>query len=115
MTSATNDQQEICQRFRVTPIAAPQDMKVGVSRNVRDGMHPINGLRHSPAGDTTGWYIWAGEELSDDPDFFVPVHVSHISDWCPHVLAYLALPPGWRFLLAPGHEDVWFDSSIVHP
>jgi len=115
MTSATNDQQETYKRFSVTPIAAPQDMKVGISRNIRDGMHPINGLRHAPAGDTTGWYIWAGEELSDDPDFFVPVHVSHISDWCPNVLSYLALPPGWRFLLAPGHEDVWFDSSIVHP
>lgn len=115
MTSATNDQQEICKRFSVTPIAASQDMKVGISRNVRDGMHPINGLRHSPAGDATGWYIWAGEELSDDPDIFVPVHVSQTSDWCPQVTSCLALPPGWRFLPAHGHEDVWFDSSIVHP
>lgn len=45
MTSATNDQQETYKRFSVTPIAAPQDMKVGISRNVRDGMHTINGLR----------------------------------------------------------------------
>ena len=48
MTSATNDQQEICKRFSVTPIAPPQDMKVGISRNVRDGMHPINGLGMLP-------------------------------------------------------------------
>lgn len=22
-------------------------------------------------------------------------------------------PPGWRFLIAPGHEDVWFDASLL--
>jgi hypothetical protein len=85
MTSATNDQQETYKRFSVTPIAAPQDMKL----SKRLSMAGIRGLRHAPAGDTTGWFIWAGEELSDDPDFFVPVHVSHISDWCPNVLSTL--------------------------
>lgn len=90
-------------------------MKVGISRSVRDGVLPLNGIRHLPVGETTGWYIWAGEELSQDEDFFVPLHVEHLSAWCPQVVPYLALPPGWRFLLAPGYEDVWFDSSIVHP
>src|ERR1044071_4886182 len=28
----------------------------------------------SPSGDTTGWYIWAREEPSNHPDFFVPLH-----------------------------------------
>ncbi len=27
----------------------------------------------------------------------------------PEVLPYLALPPGWRFLIADGYEDGWFD------
>jgi hypothetical protein len=27
---------------------------------------------------------------------------------------YLALPPGWRFLIAPDYEDVWFDESLLH-
>jgi hypothetical protein len=34
------------------------------------GMKPINGLRHSPSGGTTGWYIWCGEVLPDASDFF---------------------------------------------
>ena len=30
---------------------------------------PLNALRHSPEGNTCGWYIWGGEELSEAPDF----------------------------------------------
>jgi hypothetical protein len=29
------------------------------------------------------------------------------------VFPYLALPPGWRFLLAPGYEDVWYDPTLL--
>jgi hypothetical protein len=29
------------------------------------------------------------------------------------VSLYLALPAGWRFLLAPDHEDVWFDVNLL--
>jgi hypothetical protein len=70
-------------------------------------------MRIRPEGDTTGWYIWAGGEPSPDPDFFVPVHVKHLSNWSPDVIRYLQLPPGWRFQIAPGHEDVWFDESLL--
>ena len=92
--------------------AAPEDAKVGIARNIKSGQLPINGVRCLPEEGTTGWYIWAGETMSDDPDFFVPLHVSHLGDWCPEVLPYLELPPGWRFLIAPGHEDVWFDPEV---
>ena len=109
-----NDTQlEICTRFGVRPIPAPSGSKVGIASNVRSGILPINGLRHAPEGDTTGWYIWAGEELSDAPDFFEPLHVGHLEDWCPAVIPYLQLPPGWRFLLAPGVEDVWEDPAVL--
>lgn len=94
---------------------APGHMKVGISESVRDGRMPLNGLRHPPTGDTTGWFIWAGEELSDAPDFFRPLHVDHLADWCPDVIPFLHLPPGWRFLLAPGVEDVWQDAGLLAP
>lgn len=106
-------QQAICQRFGVMYVPAPSWKNVGVARNVRAGALPINGLRHPPVGESTGWYLWAGEELSTAPDFFVPLHVEHLAEWCPDVLPYLALPPGWRFLLAPGYEDVWFDPTLL--
>jgi hypothetical protein len=25
----------------------------------------------------------------------------------------LGLPPGWRFLIAPGYLDVWYDASLL--
>jgi len=62
------EQQLICDRFGADFLSSPSNMKVGISLNVRDGIYPINGLRHPAEGDTTGWYIWAGEYLSD-PDF----------------------------------------------
>jgi hypothetical protein len=108
-------QRAVCQRYEVQPVAAPAGLKVGIARNVRDGVLPINGLRHNPEGDTTGWYIWAGGEPSDDPAFFVPIHVEHLEEWCPDVIPYLQLPPGCRFLIAPGHEDVWEDATLLTP
>ena len=109
----TPEQAAVCRRFGAAPDGVSAGLKVGIARNVRDGLMPLNGLRHRPEGDTTGWYIWAGEELSADPDFFVPLHVEHLGEWCPQVLPYLALPPGWRFLIAPGYEDVWPDDSLL--
>jgi hypothetical protein len=65
-------QRETCASHGVPWVEAPKDLKVGLARNVRTGLLPVNGLRHPPEGDTTGWYIWAGQELSDAPDFFEP-------------------------------------------
>ncbi|MCP3882616.1 MAG: hypothetical protein GY701_30100 [Sulfitobacter sp.] len=113
MDAVTPEQRSVCDRIGARPVPAYTDLKVGIARNVRDSVLPLNGLRHQPKGDTTGWYIWAGEKLSDDPDFFVPLHVSHLAEWCPEVEKYLALPPGWRFLIAPGYEDVWEDESLL--
>ena len=66
------------------------------------------------AGDTSGWYIWAGEEFSKDPNFFMPLHIGHLKEWCPEIVKYLGLGPGWRFLIAPGYEDVWEDKSLLN-
>lgn len=109
----TPAQRAVCQRFNAEPVVAPADLKAGVAPNVKDGIWPVNGLRHRPEGDTTGWYIWAGQTMSDDPGFFQSLHVSHLGEWCPAAVPYLALPPGWRFLLAPGCEDVWEDHMLV--
>lgn len=108
-------QDEICRRFGVVPMHVPLDLKIGIAENVKTGLLPLNGLRHPPVGDTTGWYIWAGEDLSDDPDFFLPLHVKHLLSWRPEVMPYLALPPGWRFLITPDFEDVWEDSGLLRP
>ena len=106
-------QREICGRFGAGFLPARNSEKLGIAEGVRKGQLPINGLRHSPSGDTSGWYVWAGEEPSDAPDFFIPLHVEHLDEWCPHVKKYLGLAPGWRFVIAGNYEDVWFDRRLL--
>ncbi|SRR6266511_1767960 len=108
-------QRLVCARFGASPFPALPGYKVGVARNVGGSILPINGLRHSPSPGTTGWFIWAGGEPSPDDDFFQPVHLEHLAELCPTALPYLALPPGWRFQIAPGHEDVWPDATLLVP
>jgi hypothetical protein len=107
-------QKALCSKYGVAYYGCIKDLKVGVSEEVMQGVLPINGLRHPPQGDTTGWYIWAGGEIpQDDDDFFKPLHAIHLIERCPDIIKYLGLPPGWRFLVAPDYEDVWQDSSLL--
>ena len=105
-------QQTVCERFGATPMPCPLHLKVGIARNVSEGVEPIHALRTKACEETTGWYIWAGE-WSDDPDFFVPLHAEHLASWCPNLISYLQLPTGWRVLLAPSYEDIWFDAELA--
>lgn len=111
--TVTEAQAATCFRFGTSPVPCPTTLKAGVSEGLREGRRPIHGLRHPVTETASGWYLWAGEDLSADPEFFKPLHVSHLVIACPAVLPYLAMPPGWRFLLAEGHEDVWFDPHLL--
>jgi hypothetical protein len=110
--SADDDQQAVCERYGVPFETPSQFEKVGIALATLH-LPPLNGLRHRPAGGTCGWYLWGGQEFSKAPDFFQPLHVHHLSDRCPRVLPYLALPPGYRFLVADGQEEVWLDPSLL--
>jgi hypothetical protein len=105
-------QSAICERFGVECLSSHPQMKLGVALATL-GERPLNGLRHPPEGDTSGWYVWGGQELSLAPDFFQPVHVQHLDELLPVIIPYLSLPAGWRFQVAVGHEDVWFDDGLL--
>lgn len=107
-------QQADVRRRYGTEIHMPEPgSKLGLAQAAACGIIPISGLRHPPSGDMSGWSVWSGD-YSEDSEFFQPLHVSHaVSDEM--VFAhYLALPPGWRFLIgADGYEDVWYDASLL--
>jgi hypothetical protein len=108
-------QLEVCRRYGAE-LLRPDDLhRLGISDSALRGEQPLNGLRHPPQSGTSGWFIWGGEELSTGPDFFKPLHISHMQERCAAVLPYLALPPGWRFIIAPGYEDVWYDETLLTP
>lgn len=108
-------QVEVCRRYGAEVVRPDDSLKVGISDSALRGEQPLNGLRHAPENGTSGWFIWGGEDLSADPDFFKPLHICHVPAHCAAVLPYLALPPGWRFLIAPGHEDVWYEETLLTP
>ncbi len=106
-------QQRLCAKWGAKFVLVGSAQKAGIARNVFDGTLPINGLRHWPTDETSGWYIWAGAEPEQGDDYFEPVHISHLTATRPDIAQYLGLAPGWRFQAAPNHEDVWFDASLL--
>jgi hypothetical protein len=108
-----DDQKNICKKYGAEFFPSLDDLMIGISRNFDVTNYPLNGLRHLPESGTCGWYIWSGEKFSEAPDFFEPMHVAHLTDVCSIIVKYFGLPPGWRFLVAPDHEDVWFDENLL--
>lgn len=105
--------QRICQWAQVEPMEPAHGTKLGLALCTL-GKLPINGLRHPPTDTTNGWYIWCGNEMSTSTDFFSPLHIEHISEYLPEAAEYLALPPGYRFLIdGQDFEDVWFDPHLL--
>lgn len=86
-------------------------LKVGIALGSL-GNIPLYAVRFHPKGRTCGWYIYGGEH-STDTDFYQALHVDHLPELCPEIVPYLALPPGWRILLAPDYDDVWFDGELL--
>lgn len=106
-----NDPSEICRRFDTEYLPPDAEQKVGIALGSL-GNVPLHAVRIHPENGTSGWYIYGGEH-STDVDFYQPLHVAHLAERCPDIVPYLALPPGWRVLLAPDYEDVWFDSELL--
>lgn len=83
-----------------------------IGANVVPDTYPIHGLRVPPMDASSGWFVWTGEYQTAD-DFFAPLFEEELVAQCPDLAPHLALPPGTRFLLAPGHQDIWHDASLL--
>lgn len=105
-------QKEICKKYAAQFTPLNLNLKLGISDDFLSGKLPLNGLRHPPENGTCGWFLWAGEDLSTDKNYFKPLHTVHLIEKCPSILKFLGLPPGWRFLVAGDYEDVWFDEKL---
>jgi hypothetical protein len=105
------DRHYICKRFGAEYVPPEESQKVGIALDSL-GKLPLHAVRLPPENGTCGWYIYGGK-YSTDSDFYQSLHFAHLREHCPSIVPYLALPPGWRVLLAPGHEDVWFDGELI--
>jgi hypothetical protein len=114
MNETFGKQWAICKRFGANFLPPEPGTRVGIALGTL-GRRPLNGLRLPAGPGTCGWFIYAGEEVSDHPDFYSPLCVEHLAECCPPALPFLALPPGWRFLTDGDYIDVWFDRALVGP
>jgi|SRR5215469_5164215 len=112
LTPIASAQKPLCDQHSAAFVPTPPESKVGFALSAK-GKFPINGLRHPVAGDANGWYIWCGQDFKDHAEFFAPLHVSHVYQEYPEIAKFLGLPPGYRFLFAPGYTDVWFDELLL--
>lgn len=105
---------EICTHYESEYVPPEVDSTLGLGKTSATA-RPINGLRHLPTGDTSGWFIYTGTRPipQSDNDFFESVHTVHIAESFPEVAPYLALEPGWRFLIDGDYVDVWYDESLL--
>jgi len=112
MQKEAYSENDICIKVGSEPVPPQPLEKVGIALQTLH-LQPLNALRHRPENGACGWYIWGGEQLSTAPDFFEPLHIKHLTDYCPEIIPYLGMGPGWRVLLAPNRVDVWFDEKLI--
>jgi len=105
-------QRRLCEQHAVAYVASSPDSKTGFALTSK-GELPINGLRHPPIGAMNGWFVWCGEQFSEERDFFAPLHTHHLYEDQPEIAKLLGLPPGYRFLLSGGYLDIWFDPKLL--
>jgi hypothetical protein len=110
--AALDEQRAVCEQHGVLLVPAPADAMCGFATSTA-GKLPMNGLRHPPENGTCGWYLWFGEDFSQEAGFFDARCVRHIEDEYPLCTKYLGLPPGYRFLIADGYVDTWFDDKLL--
>ena len=104
-------QRRICRTYGAGYEPPEPGTRVGIALQTL-GRVPVNGVRHPPTDTTCGWYIYAGQEWSDDPSFYQPLCVEHLADHCHLALPFLCLPPGWWFMTdGKGFIDVWQGNS----
>lgn len=109
MTSSS-EQQDLCRRHKAQFTPPVAGATLGAALPLALGA-PVHGQRFPPEPETSGWYLWTGGgDLADGE--FRDVPIEHAAAIDPRVVKFLALPPGWRFVLTADREDVWFDPSL---
>lgn len=106
---------QTCKLYKIKFEEVYLNTYIAISKNVKDpNVEPLNGLRHPITKENkVGWYLWAGEELLTDFDFFEKIHLVHLKEFWPEAIKFLGLCSGSRFILDKhGYTDIWIDESL---
>ncbi|WP_010604482.1 immunity protein Imm33 domain-containing protein [Pseudoalteromonas maricaloris] len=105
-------QQECCENYRAQYTPVDEEQMVVISDGVYEGL-PLEGVRYPSPDHMSGWWLTT-DEYNGDTSSLKTVHFTHIVEHRPEVAIYMALPPGYRFMLGGQEEHVWFDEEVAN-
>ncbi|MEI8644369.1 hypothetical protein P4S60_01650 [Pseudoalteromonas sp. Hal040] len=105
-------QHECCLNYKAKYTPIDQECMVVISDGVYEGL-PLEGVRYHSPKHMTGWWLTT-DEYNGDISSLKMVHFTHIVEYRPEVAIYMALPPGYRFMLGGEQEHVWFDEEVAN-
>jgi hypothetical protein len=85
------EQRAVCNQHGTEFLPPVAGSRVGIAIETL-GLQPLNGMRIDPEGGVCGWYLWSGGEPSGADDFYKPMCIEHLADYCPDAIPFLALP-----------------------
>ncbi|BCX73543.1 hypothetical protein KTJ16_06270 [Acinetobacter bereziniae] len=102
-------QKQICEKYNSKYIQL-DDMEMVAFAMQSLGQQPIYAVRMVlEKEENVSWFIHCGE-YSSASDFYQAIHVSHLHQYLPEILPYLALEPGFQVIIdKQGYEDVWLN------
>ena len=104
----------ICKKYDAIPNIPDENSTVYIATSTI-GKLPLNGLRKNPTDSFSGWYLWCGVDVLDTEDFYQQMPLHNAIHMLPLVERYLALPAGFRFLMAGAAERVWLENQEETP
>lgn len=111
--SAEQAQEKVCRSAGVERVPLAEEGRIAVAKTLEGWRFPLNGMRRAPQGDMTGWYLYEGDEFPTGSGAFQVIHASHLREVCPHAVAFLGLPAGWRFRATREEYDAWYDEKVL--
>lgn len=104
-------QHETCERAGAAFDPPRGDQLCAVSDSVLKDRRPVEGVRYQDPSNMSGWYINTEDFTGSIEDMRIE-HLYHLTAARPHLVRFLALPPGCRFRWTASADDVWFDESV---
>lgn len=112
VNSIIDMQREVCKRFGATHYASDENNTVYFAGETQ-GLLPVHGERVRGGENQSGWYVWCGGNRFDRDDFFQEMSVFEFAGRVPLAYSFLGLPPGFKFLVAGGHQRAWLEEGLL--
>ena len=106
------EQSDMCRRLTAAFTPPRPDQKAAVSAGVLEGAVPVSGVRYPAPSHMSGWYLTT-QAFSGDVKELRVEHLYHVTARRPDLVAFLALPPGFRIEVGAQGGTAAFDARAL--